>query len=73
MRDSSGTWVVVRVAPNLAVAEMLKQILDNEGILTMLRSLGPPHFGPAAPVEVLVPRAEVRDALEVLEETLSGP
>ncbi|MDQ7795083.1 MAG: DUF2007 domain-containing protein [bacterium] len=61
------------MAPNLAVADMIKGILDHEGILVMLRSLGPPHFGPSAPVEVLVPRAEVRDALEVLEETLSGP
>ena len=72
MEDAGGTWVVVRVAPSLALAEMLEEILTNEGILVMLRSLGPPQMGAASPVEVLVPRAEAQDALEVLDEVLSG-
>ncbi|HSW09289.1 MAG TPA: DUF2007 domain-containing protein [Bacillota bacterium] len=69
--DAGGAWVVVRVASSLALAEMLEEILTNEGILVMLRSLGPPQMGAASPVEVLVPSAEAEDAVEVLDEVLS--
>ncbi len=71
LEDAGGAWVVVRVASTLALAEMMQEILTNEGILVMLRSLGPPQMGAAAPVEVLVPRAEAEDAQEVLDEVLS--
>jgi hypothetical protein len=71
LEGAASTWVVVRVASSLALAEMLQEILTNEGILVMLRSLGPPQMGAAGPVEVLVPRAEAQDALEVLEGVLS--
>ncbi len=68
----SGSWVVVYLAPNLALAEMVKQMLTNEGILVMLRSIGPPHLGPSGPVEVMVPRVEAKDAVQVLDEALHG-
>ena len=59
-------WTVVYIAPNMAVAEMLKEMLAKEGLLVMLRSVGIPHFGASGSVEILVPEAEAEEAHELL-------
>ena len=59
-------WAVVYIAPNQSVAEMLKGVLVQEGLLVMLRSSGIPHMGPSGNVEIMVPEGEVEEAYEVL-------
>jgi len=59
-------WMVVYIAPNQAVAEMMKEVLTREGILCTLRTLGIPHQGGCSHVEVLVPECEVEEAHEIL-------
>ena len=44
-------WTVVYIAPNRPVAEMLKELLENAGILAMLRPIGVPHAGASGSVE----------------------
>ena len=57
-------WKVV--IANRPIAEMLKELLEGDGILTMLRSLGAPHLGDSASVEILVPESEVDEANEII-------
>ena len=59
-------WKVVYIAPNRPIEEMLKELLEGDGILTMLRSLGAPHLGDSASVEILVPESEVDEANEII-------
>ena len=63
-------WTVVYIAPNRPMAEMLKELLQNEGVLTMLRPLGVPHMGDSANVEILVPEAEAEEAQEILSQVI---
>jgi hypothetical protein len=62
----------VGVAPNQAIAELWKSALESEGIVTMLRPLGP-GFGAWASVatfehEILVREGDAARAREVLAE-----
>lgn len=59
-------WKVVYIAPNKATAEMLKEMLTKEGFLVMLRPGNVPHMGDAGHYEILVPKAEAKDALDLL-------
>ncbi|HAV20864.1 MAG: DUF2007 domain-containing protein [Bacillota bacterium] len=59
-------WTVVYIAPNRATGEMIKELLENEGLLVMLRPVGVPHMGDSASVEVLVPESEVEEAHEFI-------
>lgn len=63
-------WTVVYIAPNMAVAEMLKEMLTEEGLLVMLRSVGIPHFGASGSVEILVPETEAQEAHDLLFSAL---
>ena len=63
-------WTVVYIAPNMSVAEMLKEILTKEGILVMTRTLGVPHLGASASVEILVPEGEAEEAHDILAGVL---
>ena len=63
-------WTVVYIASNRTIGEMLKSVLENEGILVMLRSIGTPHFGESGSVEILVPESEVEEAHEILSEAI---
>ncbi|ATW23688.1 putative signal transducing protein [Candidatus Formimonas warabiya] len=65
-------WTVVYIAPNRAVAEMLKNYLTTEGLLVMLRSVGVPHLGDSGSVEILVPESEVEEAHEVLSTAIGS-
>lgn len=59
-------WTVVYIAPNRPVAEMLREVLQIEGVMTMLRPIGAPHLGESASVEILVPESEIEEATEIL-------
>lgn len=61
-------WTVVYVAPNRINAEIIKDVLNAEGILVMLRLTGIPHFGDGGSFEVLVPESEAEQAQEILSE-----
>ncbi|MCG0239324.1 MAG: glutamate decarboxylase [Firmicutes bacterium] len=61
-------WKVIYVASNQEVAARLRDALAREGLLVNLRPVrGTEGSGP---VEILVPRAEARDAYELLTEIL---
>ncbi|MGI6605930.1 MAG: DUF2007 domain-containing protein [Peptococcia bacterium] len=64
-------WKVVYISPNKVVAEQIKTLLTNEGILVMLRSAGVPHLGDSGPVEVMVPETEAEEASMILTENAS--
>ncbi len=59
-------WTVVYIAPNRVVADMLKELLNNESFVVMLRPMGAPHLGAAGSVEILVPDSEAEEALEII-------
>lgn len=61
-------WIVVQIVPNQATAEMLKNLLSEEGFLVRIRPLGVPHMGAARQFELLVPRSEAREAQQILME-----
>ncbi len=61
-------WTVVYIARNRSHAEMLKGILENEGLLVMLRPVGVPHLGDSSNVELLVPESEIEEAHQILSQ-----
>lgn len=64
---------VIYLAPNLPLAEMIKGILENEGILTVLRPLGVTQLGgEASEVEILVSESEAEEAAELLNNLRAG-
>ncbi len=71
-RRKQGMWTVVYIAPNKPVAEMMKELLEKEGVLVMLRPAGVPHVGNSGNVEVLVPECEAEDAQELLAASFGG-
>ena len=63
-------WTVVYIAPNKNIADSLKAILTNEGLLVQLRAIGLPNMGETNAVEILVPESEVDEALEILNTSV---
>ncbi|HHW54519.1 MAG: DUF2007 domain-containing protein [bacterium] len=63
-------WTVVYIARNRIEAETLKGILNSEGLLVMLRTVGIPHLGDAGNVEILVPESEAEEAQEILQTSI---
>lgn len=61
-------WAVVYIAPSRKIAEQIRELLQREGLLVRLRSVGPDHDDSC--VEVLVPEAEAGEALELLNGLL---
>jgi hypothetical protein len=61
-------WTVVQIVSGQAMAEMLKNLLSEEGFLVQIRPLGIPHLGAGRQFELLVPRSEAREAQEILME-----
>lgn len=71
-RDAADVPVAVAVAPNEAIADLWKSVLRDEGIVSMLRPLGP-GFGAWASAatfehEVLVRAADAGRAREILAD-----
>lgn len=67
-----GQWQTLYVAPNEAVAAMIREYLTQSGFLVMLRTAGVIHMGASAAFEVLVPALEVAEAHEALAALLAG-
>lgn len=61
-------WTVVYIAPNRHEAERIRQTLAREGLLVKLRTVRSTKGTDNGLVEVLVPEAEIDEALEVIEE-----
>lgn len=58
-------WTVVYITPSATEAEVIRDHLSREGVLVRLRRAGP-EDGEGQSLEILVPEAEVNEALEVL-------
>jgi hypothetical protein len=66
-------WVVVHVAPNRPVAEMVQDLLEQEGIEVLVRSPGlSPFIGVDLLVEILVSPEQEEKAREVLKAFSEG-
>lgn len=65
-------WTVVYIAPNRVVADMLKELMENEGLLVLLRPIGVPHMGASGSVELLVPDSEVEEAHTIISSSLGN-
>lgn len=66
-------WVVIYVAANDAVADMIVDFLAAEGITAMTRSVGlPPAIVPGLGVEILVSAEVEEEARRALDAFLEG-
>lgn len=66
-------WVVVHVASNRPVAEMVQDLLEQEGIEVLVRSPGlSPFIGVDLMVEILVSPEQEEKAREVLKALSEG-
>lgn len=63
-------WIVVYIAPNRPVAEMLRELLQREGLLATVRSACIPHMGDLGNFEVLVPSSEAQEASELITQVM---
>jgi len=50
---------------------MVRELLTEAGFLATARAVGIPHLGASGPFEIMVPRAEAREAQEELQAILS--
>ena len=62
-------WTVVYIAPSVAVAEKVKDLLASEGLLVTLKTVELNEDGRGS-VEVRVPEGEAEEAHEILTEHL---
>jgi hypothetical protein len=69
-KEEALVWTVVYIAPNRKIAEHLKNVLDDEGLLVTLRPVGVPSLGDNGSVEILVPESEVEEAHEILANAM---
>lgn len=58
-------WTVVYVAPTRSVAERLRDVMQKEGLLPMLRSISAEDAEDRS-VEILVPESEAEEASQLL-------
>lgn len=63
-------WTVVYIFQNRILAEQMKAMLVEEGLLVMLRPVGIPHLGDSGPVELLVPESEAEEAHEIINSKI---
>ncbi|MDD4601988.1 hypothetical protein SDC9_27476 [bioreactor metagenome] len=59
-------WTVIYIAPNRTHAEMLKNMLDGEGILANIRPVGVVSMLGDGMYEILVLESEVDEAHAIL-------
>lgn len=68
-------WQVVYIAPSGCVADHIKELLASQGFLVSLRAAGVTPSavtaGGVGLIEVLVPKSEVEEAHEAIQELLS--
>ncbi|MHB8156791.1 MAG: putative signal transducing protein [Desulfocucumaceae bacterium] len=65
-------WTVVYIFSNRILAEQLKAILTEEGLLATVRPVGIPHLGDSGPFELLVPESEAEEAQEIINSKIPG-
>ncbi|MDA8227522.1 MAG: DUF2007 domain-containing protein [Desulfitobacterium hafniense] len=65
-------WTVIYIAPNKVIAEKYKKLLNDEGMLVQLRSIGSGHLGEHASVEILVPESEAEEAHEIITSMMGS-
>lgn len=58
-------WTVVYIASSMGVAERLRLVLEQEGLLANLKAVESEQDGRGS-VEILVPEGEAEEAHEVL-------
>lgn len=63
-------WTVVYIAPNKSIAEALKRVLSDEGLLVMLRIASSFSVEELGAFEILVPESEAEEAHEILSGAL---
>ena len=61
-------WTVIHIASNRAQAEMLKSLLESEGLMSDVRAAGISMLGDGL-FEVMVLESEAEEAREILCET----
>lgn len=61
-------WTVIHIAANRAQAEMLKSLLESEGLMVDIRAAGISMLGDGL-FEVMVLESEAEEAREILCET----
>ncbi|MBO8136680.1 MAG: glutamate decarboxylase [Desulfotomaculum sp.] len=59
-------WTVVYIAQNKAEAEKMQQRLTREGFLVKIKPIGGSKKSDASSYEILVPAAEIDEAMEVI-------
>ena len=62
-------WTVVYIAPSIAVAEKVKDLLSAEGLLVTLKNVELNEEGRGS-IEIRVPEGEAEEAHEILAEHL---
>jgi hypothetical protein len=62
-------WTVVYIAPSIAVAERVKDLLSAEGLLVTLKNVELNEEGRGS-IEIRVPEGEAEEAHEILAEHL---
>lgn len=62
-------WTVVYIAPTMAVAEKIKELLTTEGLLVTLKPVEVDDNGRGS-IEVRVPEGEAEEAQEILSENM---
>lgn len=62
-------WTVVYIAPSIAVAEKVKDLLSAEGLLVTLKNVELNDEGRGS-IEIRVPEGEAEEAHEILAEHL---
>lgn len=61
-------WTVIHIAANRAQAEMVKSLLESEGLMVDIRPAGISVLGDGV-FEVMVLESEAEEAREILNET----
>ena len=69
----NGDWVLVHTAPNLPIAEMIRDFLVAEGIRATIRPRGLSPYIAVDSVEVLAPYTQRAEALVAIQAFLSEP
>ncbi|MHB1954752.1 MAG: hypothetical protein ACYCOU_13485 [Sulfobacillus sp.] len=62
-------WTVVYIAPTIGMADRLKQLLEDEGMLVNLRRVDVDDSG-RGNIEIQVPEGEAEEAHEIITENL---
>jgi hypothetical protein len=63
-------WKVVYIAKDISLARILEKILKEKGILTILNQLEVGKDELNGNVEILVPKCETQDAVDLISQAL---